>query len=347
MENSARKVCILAGVFTALQACGSGDRDLNHDLSSAVSSHYLFTAGGRIERDGGVRRVGTEGSGLIARLLVEEGDAVAPGQPVAVLQGCEDFAAALDEAQADLASSRAQSAKINKGSRPEEIAQAEASVRESSARLGVAQDNLNRVKALQSRGFVAERSLLEAQGATDAAEAGLSRAQAAAEILRQGSRSEEKQASQAEVRAAEARLAGSSHQRRKCIIRSTVAGTVARILKRPGEQISAVYPEAVMLLTSNSGAVRIRAEVDQRDAPNVRIGQKADFWLEGEKAIFPGKVVSSSGILQSLFSDDPSEAYGRQVEEVLIEPLRGHPRPINGLRVIVGFSGGMPANKRN
>ena len=75
-------------------------------------------------------------SGRIAQVLVTEGDAVKAGQPLVKLQDA-DLKAALTAAQAEL--QRAQ-----KGARPEEIAQAQASVDIAKAQLELAQANLDR-----------------------------------------------------------------------------------------------------------------------------------------------------------------------------------------------------------
>ncbi len=75
-------------------------------------------------------------SGRVAQVLVTEGDPVKAGQPLVKLQDA-DLKAALAAAQAELL--RAQ-----KGARPEEIAQAQASVDIAKAQLEVAQANLDR-----------------------------------------------------------------------------------------------------------------------------------------------------------------------------------------------------------
>jgi len=75
-------------------------------------------------------------SGRIAQVLVTEGDPVKAGQPLVKLQDA-DLKAAVAAAQAEL--QRAQ-----KGARPEEIAQAQASVDIAKAQLELAQANLDR-----------------------------------------------------------------------------------------------------------------------------------------------------------------------------------------------------------
>jgi HlyD family secretion protein len=75
-------------------------------------------------------------SGRVAQVLVAEGDQVKAGQPLVKLEDA-DLKAALAAAQADL--QRAQ-----KGARPEEIAQVQASVDIAKAQLDLAQINLDR-----------------------------------------------------------------------------------------------------------------------------------------------------------------------------------------------------------
>jgi len=108
-------------------------------------------------------------SGRVAQVLVTEGDQVKAGQPLVKLQDAS-LKAALAAAQADL--QRAQ-----KGARPEEIAQAQASVDIAKAQLELAQANLDRfqnstmgvqVTAAQAEVASAAADLQVAQSSYDA-----------------------------------------------------------------------------------------------------------------------------------------------------------------------------------
>jgi len=91
--------------------------------------------------------------GRVTELLVQAGDSVTAGQPLA-RQNTRDLANAVRQAEATLQLAKAQLAKVQAGARPEEVAQAEAGVTAARAGLASAQGalaaaraNLNKLQA--------------------------------------------------------------------------------------------------------------------------------------------------------------------------------------------------------
>nr|WP_255604505.1 HlyD family efflux transporter periplasmic adaptor subunit [Oscillochloris sp. ZM17-4] len=103
--------------------------------------------------------------GVVAEVLVREGDAVTKGTPLARLDS-RALELQLDRATAALAGAQATYDQIEAGSKPEEVAQAR-------ARVGVAQAQLRQV-----RGVVTEDTIAAAQARLDQARATLSRLEA-------------------------------------------------------------------------------------------------------------------------------------------------------------------------
>jgi HlyD family secretion protein len=103
------------------------------------SMMVAVTATGQIEPRA---RVGLafETPGRVAEVLVEEGDHVEAGDPLAQLE-TDQLALQIEQAEAALASAEAQLTELRSGPRPKEIEQAEAAVRAAEAQVSAAEAN--------------------------------------------------------------------------------------------------------------------------------------------------------------------------------------------------------------
>jgi RND family efflux transporter MFP subunit len=137
----------------------------------------------------------------VEEILVQPGDRVAVGTTLAILDKA-DQQLALSEAQARYAQQRSELAKLEVGTRPEIIAQRQAAVTTAIAREKAAQDNLQRTLNLIREGAVAQRLVVEAQAAVDAARGTRLAAQAELTEAQAGPIREEIAAQQATVQAA-------------------------------------------------------------------------------------------------------------------------------------------------
>ena len=101
-------------------------------------------------------------TGRIEQLLVQEGDAVKVGQLLARLDAsrCQ---AALDRAEAEVAAQEQIVARLQAGSRPEEIAEAKARVRAAQAALKDARQKSRRLKALAADEYASQQHLEESE----------------------------------------------------------------------------------------------------------------------------------------------------------------------------------------
>jgi multidrug resistance efflux pump len=115
--------------------------------------------------------VGSKTGGRVKEVLVHEGDRVAAGSALLVLEA-GDLDAQKAEAEGDLAEAMANQTKVEAGARPEEIAEANARSSEAAAALAEAQ------KGARAEDIAQARARLEAeQAAVDKAEADARRAQ--------------------------------------------------------------------------------------------------------------------------------------------------------------------------
>lgn len=104
--------------------------DLLTDLDLKAADENLITASGFIEARR--VRVASEVGGAVNSVAVADGDMVAPGDVLVVLES-DTLAARRRQAQAGVEAARAQLARLTAGSRSEEVRQAEAAVAEAEA----------------------------------------------------------------------------------------------------------------------------------------------------------------------------------------------------------------------
>ncbi|WP_460205107.1 efflux RND transporter periplasmic adaptor subunit [Scytonema sp. NUACC21] len=175
-------------------------------------------------------------SGVIRQVLVQPGDRVTPGMTVAILDDA-DQRLAIAQAQAELAQQRSNLARLEVGTRPEIIAQRQATLRSATAREQEAQDNLQRSTELVQQGALAKRLLVEAQAALDNARGERLAAQAALEEAKAGPIREEIDAQRANVAAATAAVNQAKLALQRTRIQALSAGVVQQRLVSAGDLV--------------------------------------------------------------------------------------------------------------
>jgi len=150
-------------VETVALATGNGTRRIN--LLGQVEASERAT-------------IRTQTGGVVQQVLVQPGDRVTAGTTIAILDNA-DQQLALAEAQARLAQERSNLERLQVGTRPEIIAQRRSELSATQAREQEAQDNLQRTSGLVTQGALAQRTLVEARAALDAARGERLRAAAA------------------------------------------------------------------------------------------------------------------------------------------------------------------------
>ncbi|MBD1868833.1 efflux RND transporter periplasmic adaptor subunit [Cyanobacteria bacterium FACHB-471] len=186
-------------------------------------------------------------NGVIQQVLVQPGDRVTVGSPLAILDN-SDQQLALAEAQAQLAQARSNLARLEVGTRPEIIAQRQAAVRSAQAREQAAADNLNRIESLVREGAAPQRLLVETQAALNDAQGERLSAQAELAEAQAGPTLEEIAAQRAVVAATEAAVNQVELALQRTQITAATAGVVQERRVSPGDYIES--SEEVMTLVS-------------------------------------------------------------------------------------------------
>jgi HlyD family secretion protein len=196
-------------------------------------------------------QVGSPVTGVVVERRVQEGDAVQPGDILAVLRA-DDLEAAVREAEAAVA-------QLQQSTRP----QAQAALREAEARLTQASREATRRGDLYKRQLIARETLEQAVQAETIARAAAEQARLSVRSLAAGNANEA---------AALARLASARAQLAKTTIRAEVAGTVLTRNAEPGDL---VQPGRVLFEIARAGATEVLVPFDEKNLEVLAIGQVA------------------------------------------------------------------------
>ena len=237
-----------------------------------------FTAPGRVEGAGRPLSIGSAAGGIVADVLVHEGDRVRAGQPLVRLD-CRPLDAEVQARAAHVAAAQATYDRFRNGPRPDEIAVGEAVVGYSQARAEEAKKTLQRSETLQEGVTVTTAHLLEVQRDARIAAAQLEEARSRLNLLRAGSREEDIRDAKALRDAAAADLDATRARLAQCSIAAPASGTVLDVDVNPGQFLSLAVPQPLVHIVPE-GPARVRAEVALHDFAHVCTGQRATIAAE-------------------------------------------------------------------
>jgi len=214
-------------------------------------------------------------AGRVAKVFVEEGQAVSKGQVLAELDWT-DYSNAYDAAQGQADAARAVDDKAQEGPRSQELAQARIDYEQW-------QDQYNRMK------FLYDHKSLPANDFKKI-EAGYQAARQRYDMARQGTRVEDKEAASGQSRAAAAQL----HEARKRLedtrLRAPISGFVGMRRIDVGDTVGAGTP-VISVLDLNP--VKVRGAIPESEIGKVREGARAVVTIPSlDQKQFEGKVES-------------------------------------------------------
>lgn len=316
---------------------------------AADDKRWQTVAPGRVEPSSGEIRIAAPAMGVIAQVLVKVNDKVTAGEPLIRLVD--------DEAQARLAAAEAQVA-FRLRARNEEAAPVRSTARRTAEAAIADTDKAAARRRAEDAVADADKAVAAAQAALDKAmldrRAGrasgldreaLSRAQdrlqqQKAELRRIEADPNTPLANFAEgqVNVARAESAAAAAALAKLTIRAPIAGTVLQVNGKPGELASPTNAQPLLVIGDVS-ALRVRAELDERDFGEIKIGQpvlvRAAAFRGRE---FAGKV----SFIAPLVEQGRISARGQRnvtdvdVVEVLVDLAQADPLAV-GMKVDVYF----------
>jgi HlyD family secretion protein len=353
-KSAARGAAAVVFALVAL-AARTGAQDAPHAArpEAADDKRWQTVAPGRVEPASGEIKIAAPVMGVIGQVLVKVNDKVFAGEPLIRLID--------NEAQARLAAAEAQVA-FRLRARNEETAPARSTARRTTEAAVADTDKAAARRRAEDGVADADKTVTAAQAALDkalvdrragrasdadreAARTALSRAQDRLQQQKAELRRIEADPStplpnfaEGQVNVARAESAAAAAAIAKLTIRAPIAGTVLQVNAKPGE-LAAPSNAQPLLVIGDVSALRVRAELDERDFGQIKIGQpvlvRAAAFRGRE---FAGKVA----FIAPLVEQGRINARGQRnvtdvdVVEVLIDLAQADPLAV-GMKVDVYF----------
>jgi HlyD family secretion protein len=240
--------------------------------------------------------VSPKSSGRLKSLIVDEGDVVQAGRPLAYMDD-SDLQGQLIQAQGSLASAQANLQKLEAGNRPEDIAQAESTVRSAQVTLSQSQADLQRYEQLYQSGAISAQSVSQYRTTRDTNQAAVDKAQQALKLLQVGNRTEDIAQARAQVTQAEGSLKTIQTQIEDAVIRAPFSGIVTAKYADPGDFVtpttsgSSVSSATSSSILSLASTYQVSADVAETDIGKIKLGQTVTITADAyPDQTFQGKV---------------------------------------------------------
>ncbi len=271
------------------------------------------------------------GSDRIEKVLVEEGDRIAKGQLLANLD-TERLTLAVDRGQALVETQAQVVARLEAGSRPEEIAKAKADVE---AQRAVAKDSnriYERMTQLRRQNQVTQQELDNALADFESAEAKAKSLQAVLDLAIAGPRIEDKAEAKAVLKQYEVALAQAKHDLKEAYLYAPNDGIVQDRILEVGDMAS---PQKAIYTVALVDPLWVRAYVSEPDLGKIFEGMQASVTTDS----FPGKAFEGwVGFISPTAEFTPKPVETRELRTKLVYQVRVFVKnPNNQLRL------GMPA----
>lgn len=274
--------------------------------------------------------------GRIAEVAVDEGDSVQAGQVVASLDK-RYFNDELAVARAHRNNLAAAVAKLEHGSRPEEIAQARALSADREATLARAKEDFNRAKNLVGKGAVSRQEYDLTQSALNSAEAQRNAARESQRLVELGPRQEDIDMARAQLAEQEAAIV---QIERRLEDADLVAPSDGIILTRARERGAIVQPGETVFTLTLATPVWVRTYVNERDLGLVHPNMPATVTTDSAPdRPYPAKI----GFISPTAEFTPKSVETRELRTDLVYRLRVVvDNPDGGLRQGMPVTVGLP-----
>ena len=249
-------LCALA----LLSACGKPE---DAGWSGYVEGDYVYVAASL--------------AGRLTVLGAQRGRNVARGESLFTLES-DNERAATEEAQARVASARAQAANTEKGKRGDEIAVTRAQLTQAQAQAALAARELARQQQLVAQGFIYAARLDDLRSAARQSEARVAELEAALRVTRLPARSDERRAAVATADAAAYQLEQARWRERQKLQSAPTDARVADTFFRVGEWVNAGQPVLALL---PPGGTKARFFVPEAELGAIAIGQAVSIHCDG------------------------------------------------------------------
>lgn len=304
-------------------------------IDPAEEKRWLAVAPGRVEPLSGLIRVAPPVMGVIGEVLVRAGDTVFAGEPLIRL--------ADHEARARLAAAEAQVALRRRVRNKESASSGAAARRRAEDAVADTEIAVSEARSFVDKAAVERRAGRGSDADVEAARSGLTRAQVRlvqqkAELRRIEADASLPTQAEGQLNIARSELLATQAAIENMTIRAPMDATILQMNAKPGELASPSAAQALVLL-GNISALRVRAEVDERDMEKIKAGQAV---LVRPAAFRDREIAGTVSFIAPLVEAGRHNALGQRnmtdvdVVEVLVN--LGEPGPLAvGMKVDVYF----------
>jgi HlyD family secretion protein len=271
----------------------------------------------------------------IEAVLAQEGDRVTQGQTLARLD-TRRLLPQVQQMEAETAAQAAVVAKLHAGNRPQEIAEARATLDQATDEAANAHRQFERIESLWSasggQAAVSRQTVDDARTAMNSADARLEVQRKAYELAQLGPRKEDVDQAEAQLKANQGRLAVLRRQLADAELTAPINAVVRARLMEPGEMAS---PQRAVLTLAQTNPKWVRTYVSEVDLPRVRPGAAATVHVDA----YPGRDFKGSvGFISSVAEFTPKTVQTTELRTSLVYEVRVFVTdPADNLRL------GMPA----
>ncbi len=216
-------------------------------------------------------RLAFNASEHIKEILVQEGDYVVQGQMLARLH-TELLDAQLAEAQASLTAQQQLVAKLEAGSRLEEIRKGEAELVAARARAKSAVDSYKRLARLAKKKLASPEDVESARSLADASQAQAEAVKHALALLKLGPRKEDIAVARAQLAAGEASLTLAQQRLEDTNLHAPANGVIRNRILEPGDM---AFPQTPVLTLAFIDPVWVRAYLPEPMLGRIALGTRA------------------------------------------------------------------------
>lgn len=353
MKKSVVLVLAIVALTLSVSVIFAGSRADGGETTQQAAPHApelrLVAGPGRVEPSSEDIKLGSELSGKLKSVNVEEGDTIRNGEVLAELEN-DDYRAQVASAEAEVAAKEAVLRKVINGARTQQRVEALSAVRGAQAVMENARSEMERRQKLFAAGVISREEAERSAREFDVAKARYEESVQRHALVDDKAREEDRAFAEADVKLARAKLEEARARYAKTLIKSPINGTVLRKHHRNGESVSnsSTVPDPILTI-GDKKVLHVRVDVDETEISKVAIGQrayvKADAFA-GQQ--FPGSVIRVGQQLgrKNVRTDEPTERVDTKILETLIELDEGVQLPV-GLRVdaFIETKGGEVATK--
>jgi len=223
----------------------------------------------------------------------------------------------LSAAEAVLAVARAKLADLKAGARPEEIAQAKASVRHLEGCTDFAKADLERIQSLVESGSLSAETVEKARVSHIKCQTQFQAAKEELAMLEAGPTKTEIAVQQAAVAEADAKRGLAQAKLDECLLKAPFAGVITQVFVRPGDLAT---PRTPLLKMMDPSSLVVRAGLPESCAADIHEGTKAVIRLDA----YPGRTFKAR--IERVHPRLEWDSRTRIVEVKVTEPVELIPR---------------------